>query len=322
MSDESAAPIAQAMLEVVSGSNAGQMIELPTGKFLVGREEDCHLRPNSDLVSRHHCVFLVDAYTTRLRDLGSTNGTFVNDERLQGAVTLNNGDLVRFGNLELKLKLATAADETIAGTQPTDDTLADVPAPSIPEEPATEPLPENIGPENIGTVPGGETLVDMPAAMPGFGAGDTAFQPMPGQMPPGYPMVGYPPQQQMPYGVPQGYPPGYPPQGYPPQYGQPGYPQPGYPQQGYPQPGYPAAPAPEQPAPVPAEAEPVTEEPSDSAAAMPELRLPSPTETGAKAPEPKPSASGGGGSGQKEENIPDRASSIIKNYLERRPGQG
>ena len=61
----------QSVLKVVGGKHEGKTIPLMK-KFIVGREEDCHLRPNSDLVSRHHCVFTMDDYTLRLRDLGST----------------------------------------------------------------------------------------------------------------------------------------------------------------------------------------------------------------------------------------------------------
>ena len=65
----------QAELKILGGKHQGKAIPLSTKKFLVGREQDCQLRPNSDLVSRHHCVFSIDDYAVRLRDLGSTNGT-------------------------------------------------------------------------------------------------------------------------------------------------------------------------------------------------------------------------------------------------------
>ena len=57
----------QAELKVLGGKQAGKSIALGK-KFLVGRESDCHLRPNSDMVSRHHCVFTLDDYTLRVRD--------------------------------------------------------------------------------------------------------------------------------------------------------------------------------------------------------------------------------------------------------------
>ena len=59
-----------AELKVVGGKHAGQVIPLNRRKFLIGREQDCQLRPNSDMVSRHHCVFSIDDFSVRLRDLG------------------------------------------------------------------------------------------------------------------------------------------------------------------------------------------------------------------------------------------------------------
>src|SRR4051812_9108422 len=95
----------EARMKVLGGKHQGKSIPLPAGRFLVGRERDCHLRPSSDLVSRHHCVFYVDDYAVRLRDLGSLNGTLVNGERLQGETTLSDGDSVKIGALELQLSL-------------------------------------------------------------------------------------------------------------------------------------------------------------------------------------------------------------------------
>src|SRR4029079_13238719 len=82
----------QVDLKVLEGRQQGKLIPLIVRQFLIGREQDCHLRPNSDLVSRHHCVFTIDDFTARLRDLGSTNGTYVNGERIQGQVVLKPGD--------------------------------------------------------------------------------------------------------------------------------------------------------------------------------------------------------------------------------------
>ena len=86
----------QAYLKVIGGKQDGKLISLAVRRFLVGREQDCQLRPNNDQVSRHHCVFANDDYTIRLRDLGSTNGTFVNGERVSSQ-RLEDGDRVTFG---------------------------------------------------------------------------------------------------------------------------------------------------------------------------------------------------------------------------------
>jgi pSer/pThr/pTyr-binding forkhead associated (FHA) protein len=92
-------------LKVIEGKQAGTLIPLNRSKFLIGREEDCQLRPNSDLVSRHHCVFSTDDFTVRIRDLGSTNGTFVNNHRITGQVVLKQGDQIRIGKLAFEIQV-------------------------------------------------------------------------------------------------------------------------------------------------------------------------------------------------------------------------
>jgi pSer/pThr/pTyr-binding forkhead associated (FHA) protein len=78
----------------------------------VGREEDCHLRPASEFISRHHCVFLLDAYALRLRDLGSKNGTFVNGRRIPSSeIVLLNEDMVSIGELVFQVELEPATLE-------------------------------------------------------------------------------------------------------------------------------------------------------------------------------------------------------------------
>jgi predicted component of type VI protein secretion system len=98
-----------ARLKIVNGPTSGQMIDIPLGKLIVGREEDCHLRPASEFISRHHCAFLLDSYTLRLRDLGSKNGTFVNGRRMaSGEIILLHGDMVSIGELVFQIDLQPA----------------------------------------------------------------------------------------------------------------------------------------------------------------------------------------------------------------------
>ena len=96
-------------LKVAVGKNAGQELRIPGPKFLIGRGEDCQLRPKSDLISRHHCVLLVEEESVSLRDLGSRNGTFVNDEQLFGETELHTGDRIKFGPLEFECVVTAAA---------------------------------------------------------------------------------------------------------------------------------------------------------------------------------------------------------------------
>lgn len=102
-------------LKVIEGKQAGTLIPLNRNKFLIGREEDCQLRPNSDLVSRHHCVFSTDDFTVRIRDLGSTNGTYVNNQRITGQVVLKQGDQIRIGKLAFEIQIRK--DAPVAASQ-------------------------------------------------------------------------------------------------------------------------------------------------------------------------------------------------------------
>ena len=104
-----------ASLRVLSGPLAEQTIPVPRGKLLIGREADCDLRPDSELISRYHCVFLLDDFALRVRDLGSRNGTYVGGHRIGTAeVILLDGDKVQVGEMVLQVGLRQAAPESKA----------------------------------------------------------------------------------------------------------------------------------------------------------------------------------------------------------------
>ena len=128
----------RAELKVLEGKHQGKAISLNVKQFLVGREPDCHLRPNSEMVSRHHCVFLVDDYTVRVRDLGSTNGTYVNGERIQGQVVLKAGDKVEIGKLSFELVVKQAAAVPVEVAVPVAMAAAPAPQPVRSESPRNQ----------------------------------------------------------------------------------------------------------------------------------------------------------------------------------------
>jgi len=88
----------EAHFTVISGPFRGQTFQIPRGKFILGREHDCNLVLDTNSVSRHHCVLLMDDYTLRIRDLASKNGTFVNRDLTRiGERVLAHDDRVRLG---------------------------------------------------------------------------------------------------------------------------------------------------------------------------------------------------------------------------------
>jgi DNA-binding winged helix-turn-helix (wHTH) protein len=76
---------------------AGREIPLPNGEHLIGRGEDCRIRSHSRRVSRHHARVRVTPEHVFVEDLGSRNGTWVHDRRIEGASELTAGDTVRVG---------------------------------------------------------------------------------------------------------------------------------------------------------------------------------------------------------------------------------
>lgn len=80
---------------------AGLEIQLPDGEHLIGRDEDCLVRPRSVRVSRRHAKITVRGSRAVLEDLGSRNGTSVAGRKIQGPVELLAGDTVEIGPEEI-----------------------------------------------------------------------------------------------------------------------------------------------------------------------------------------------------------------------------
>jgi pSer/pThr/pTyr-binding forkhead associated (FHA) protein len=90
-------------LKILGGALSGVVVQMQHSKFLVGRERDCLLRPDSPTVSRHHCVLLLDEYTLRVRDLGSKNGTYLNGHRVLGEQFVHHDDLISVGEITIQV---------------------------------------------------------------------------------------------------------------------------------------------------------------------------------------------------------------------------
>jgi pSer/pThr/pTyr-binding forkhead associated (FHA) protein len=83
-------------LIVEHGPRAGLTFVLPEGNTTVGRHPESVIFLNDVTVSRHHCRFLVSGDRLSVEDSGSTNGTYVNEERVDSA-ELSPGDEVLIG---------------------------------------------------------------------------------------------------------------------------------------------------------------------------------------------------------------------------------
>jgi len=108
-------------LVVVQGKPEGLQIPIPGPTFSIGRDPKCNLRPNNELVSKVHCTFVIEGETILLEDKGSTNGTFVNNERLQGKREVKDGDLIKVGSLVFALSAALPQPAAVAAKPQQDD---------------------------------------------------------------------------------------------------------------------------------------------------------------------------------------------------------
>ncbi len=90
-----------ACVVVVNGAQLGVEARIGATPLLIGRAEDCGLVLGNTSVSRHHCRIFRDTSGYTVEDLGSTNGCFVNGERVK-QFGLRDGDRLRVGQCELK----------------------------------------------------------------------------------------------------------------------------------------------------------------------------------------------------------------------------
>lgn len=84
-------------LIVQTGKHAGKKISLPDREVTIGRDEKCFVRMTSAEVSREHCALIPTDKGLLIRDLGSQNGTIVNNVRIENETLVQPGDFLQIG---------------------------------------------------------------------------------------------------------------------------------------------------------------------------------------------------------------------------------
>ena len=81
-----------------TGANPGQIFPLDQTEMYIGRDLSCEIVINDSEVSRRHSKIYIFGQSFVIEDLGSTNGTFVNGQRITGPHTLIPGEIVALGD--------------------------------------------------------------------------------------------------------------------------------------------------------------------------------------------------------------------------------
>jgi pSer/pThr/pTyr-binding forkhead associated (FHA) protein len=102
-------------LLVVAGESAGKLFPLNKPELVIGRSPSADIRINEKAVSHNHARLSMDNGVCTVRDLESTNGTFVNNELIAGPVRLRGGDAVGVGSTTFTYLAGTetSSDQTI-----------------------------------------------------------------------------------------------------------------------------------------------------------------------------------------------------------------
>ena len=89
------------------------MIAVPDGATIIGRDESAGIVLDETTVSRRHAQITVRGGEATLEDLGSQNGTWVNESRLDAPMVLADGDRLRFGLVHVIYRTTSPAMTTI-----------------------------------------------------------------------------------------------------------------------------------------------------------------------------------------------------------------
>src|SRR5207247_3983691 len=111
-----------AKLVVLSAGMTGRTHELKVEKTTIGRVEDNTFQIAEPSVSSHHCEVLLRGSDVVVKDLNSTNGTYINGEKVSESV-LKPGQLLRLGQIEMRLETDAPASGAQPSKKPLDHTM-------------------------------------------------------------------------------------------------------------------------------------------------------------------------------------------------------
>jgi pSer/pThr/pTyr-binding forkhead associated (FHA) protein len=170
-----------AKLVVLTQSMAGRSFDLAGERTTVGRVEDNAFQIAEPSVSSRHCEILLRGEEIVVKDLNSTNGTFINGEKISESV-LKPGQTLRLGNVELKLDVPGAPAAPNASTAPSAPAAGSPPSAPAPATPPAAPsTPAASPPTKKAAATGGVSVTDLGGGRPqGFDTTRKDFTPKKG----------------------------------------------------------------------------------------------------------------------------------------------
>jgi hypothetical protein len=163
--------MADLILEIVEGDDAGRQTPLE-GSIEIGREGSTGLAIDDEQASRRHARVTAQGDQATVEDLGSTNGTYLNGQPIEGQRTLRPGDKLRVGLTVFELRTAAEVQRQPSAVIPvpqvtklSGDVLEPVPERELMPEPAAMGAAE-AAPE--AQAEGGAPAFAVPESPPGF----------------------------------------------------------------------------------------------------------------------------------------------------------
>jgi predicted component of type VI protein secretion system len=142
------------------GKWEGKEIKITLPQFVIGRDPQCHLRPTNPIVSKRHCAISIRDEKAFVRDLGSTNGTLVNNEEIKEERELAANDRLTVGPLAFRVDMevpvpAPAPPVPVAVHHPDEDAAGDL---LLSMQDAGVSEPGTLGDDKV---PAGSTVMDI-----------------------------------------------------------------------------------------------------------------------------------------------------------------